>query len=165
MTFLERTTKPENLRSWRGDVEADYRYTSGVAGERFFLALRDAGKIFAATCDACELTYLPPRMYCEVCMGPLVKWSEVTGSATVEGVTVTHVDEHGERLASPQVWAILRWPGIHGGLVHRLAVPPDQARPGLKVRPVLRARKERVGNITDIVEFAVESPPAMGRKG
>jgi len=154
MTFLERTTKPENYRSWRGDVEADYLYTSGVAGERFFLGLRDAGKIFAASCDACDLTYLPPRMYCEICMGPLAKWTEVTGPATVEGVTITHVDEHGARLAVPQVWAILRWPGIRGGLVHRLAVEPAKAKPGLKVRPVLKPRKERVGNITDIHEFA-----------
>jgi uncharacterized OB-fold protein len=154
VTFLERTTRPENLRSWRGDVEADYLYTNGVAGERFFLGLRDAGKILAAKCDACGLTYLPPRMYCEVCMGPLKTWTEVTGPATVEGVTVTHVDDHGDRLAEPQVWAILRWPGIHGGFVHRLAVEPAKAKPGLKVRPVLKPRKERVGNITDIREFA-----------
>ena len=154
MTFLERTTRPEDLRSWRGDVEADYLYTSGVAGERFFLGLRDAGKIFAANCASCDLTYMPPRMYCEVCMSPLEKWTEVTGPATVEGVTVSHVDEHGGRLAKPQVWAILRWPGIRGGLVHRLAASPSKARPGLKVRPVFKPRKERVGNITDILEFA-----------
>ena len=38
--------------------------------------------------------------------------------------------------------------------VHRLAVEPAKAKPGLKVRPVLKPRKERVGNITDIREFA-----------
>ena len=165
MTFFERTTRAENFRFWRGDIEADYRYTSGVAGERFFLALRDAGKIFAANCKACGLTYLPPRMYCEACMGPLAKWVEVTGPATVESVTETHVDEHGGRLAKPQVWAVLRWPGIRGGLVHLLAVPAADAGPGTKVRPVLKPRKERVGNITDIREFVPESNRALGRKG
>lgn len=164
MTFLERTTRLENLRSWRGDVEADYLYTNGVAGERFFLGLRDAGKILAAKCDACGLTYLPPRMYCEVCMGALGKWTEITSAATVEGVTVTHVGEHGRRLAEPQVWAILRWPRVRGGLVHRLAVPPAKAKPGLRVRPVLKPRKERVGNITDIAHFAPWAQPIPRRQ-
>ena len=154
MTFLERTTKPERLRSWKGDVEADYLYTTGVAGERFFTALRDAGKIMAARCASCGLTYLPPRLYCERCLGPLSEWKPVDGPATVEAVTVVHVDEHGNRLKEPQVWAILRWTGIHGGLVHRLAVEPQRAKPGLTVRPVLRPRGARVGNITDILHFA-----------
>ena len=154
MTFRERTTKAEAFRSWKGDMEADYRYTSGVAGERFFTALRDVGRLMAARCGACNLTYLPPRMYCERCLGPLEEWKQVQGPATVESVTVTHVDERGKRLEEPQVWAVLRWKDIHGGLVHRLAVPPKQAKPGLQVRPVLRPPKERVGNITDILHFA-----------
>jgi uncharacterized OB-fold protein len=154
VTLHRQTPRQEDLRSWKGHVEADYLYTSGVAGERFFLGLRDAGKILAAKCDHCDLNYLPPRMYCEVCMGPLETWSEVTGPATVEGVTVTHVDEKGNRLPKPQVWAIFRWPGIRGGLVHRLAVDPAKAKPGMKVRPILKPRKQRIGNITDIREFA-----------
>lgn len=154
MTFLERTTRADALRSWHGDMEADYRYTSGVAGERFFTALRDAGKVMAARCPACEVTYLPPRLYCEDCFGPLSEWKAVEGPATVEAVTVTHVDAHGAPLATPEVWAILRWKGIRGGFVHRLAVPPKRAKPGLTVRPVLRPPRERTGNITDIRHFA-----------
>ena len=154
MTLLERTTKSDAFRSWKGDVEADYLYTTGVAGERFFTELRDTGRILAARCKECGLSYLPPRMYCERCLGPLSDWRPVGGPATVEAITVLHVDEHGGRLKLPQVWAVLRWPGIHGGLVHRLAVAPERAKPGLKVRPVLRAAKARVGNITDILHFA-----------
>ena len=154
MTFRDRTTRAEAFRSWNGDMEADYLYTTGVAGERFFVELRDAGRILAARCRACDLTYLPPRTYCEECLGPLTDWRPVEGPATVESVTVVHVDEQGRRLAEPQVWAVLRWKGIHGGLVHRLAVPPAGAKRGLRVRPVLRADGERVGNLTDIVHFA-----------
>ncbi len=33
MTFLERTTDARKLRHWEGNMEADYIYTSGVAGE------------------------------------------------------------------------------------------------------------------------------------
>lgn len=154
MTFLERTTRPEALRAWVGDMEADYLYTSGVAGERFFTALRDAGKIMAATCTSCDVTYLPPRMYCEACLGPLTEWKAVREPATVETVTVAHLDERGRRLEAPEVWAILRWKGVRGGLVHRLAVPPAKAKAGMKVRPVLRPPRERRGQITDIRHFA-----------
>ena len=154
MTFLERTRRAEAFRSWKGDVEADYLYTTGVAGERFFTELRDHGQLMAARCTACDRTYLPPRMYCENCLGPLQDWKRVDGPATVEALTVVHVDAHGRPLKEPQVWALLRWKGVYGGLVHRLAVPPERARPGLKVRPVLRPAAQRVGSITDIVDFA-----------
>jgi len=154
MTFRERTTRGEALRSWRGDVEADYLYTTGVAGERFFTELRDTGQMAAARCDACDVAYFPPRLYCEDCMAPTPDWIPVEGPATVEEVTILHLDERGNRLAVPEVWAILRWTGIHGGLVHRVAVPPARAKPGLTVRPVLRPAAERVGNITDILHFA-----------
>lgn len=154
MTARGPATRREPFRTWKGDVEADYLYTTGVAGERFFTELRDTGRILAARCPVCDLSYLPPRTYCEECLRPTSEWVAVEGPATVEAVTVTHVDVHGTRLAAPQVWAILRWDGIHGGLVHRLAVAPDRARPGLRVRPVLRPRGERVGNITDIRHFA-----------
>lgn len=154
MTFRERTTRADAFRAWPGDVEADYRYTTGVAGERFFTELRDTGRILSARCPACDVTYLPPRMYCEACLGPLTDWTPVEGPATVETATVVRVDMHGDPLATPVVWAVLRWKGVRGGFVHRLAVPPEQAKPGLKVRPVLRPPEMRVGNITDILHFA-----------
>jgi len=154
MTFRERTTRADAFRTWKGDMETDYLYTTGVAGERFFTMLRDTGRLLAARCRACDLTYLPPRMYCEECLGPLEDWRPVEGPATVEAITVTYVDEQGNRTARPLVWALLRWRGIHGGLVHRLAVPPERAKPGLKVHAVLRPADERIGNITDILHFA-----------
>lgn len=160
MTVRKRASREGPFRSWKGDVEADYRYTSGVAGERFFVALRDTGEILAARCDDCGLRYLPPRAYCEVCLHATSQWTPVKGPATVESSATMHVDEHGTRLENPQVWAVLRWKGIHGGLVHRLAVDPSRVRPGLQVRPVLRPPQDRLGNITDILHFEI---PSKGR--
>ena len=73
MTFLDRTTDARKFRHWEGDVEADYIYTSGVAGERFFVALRDEGRMLASRCTACMLDYLPPRMFCEDCFAELTE--------------------------------------------------------------------------------------------
>ena len=77
MTFLERTTDARKFRHWEGDVEADYIYTSGVAGERFFVALRDEGRMLASRCAACKLDYLPPRMFCEDCFAELTEYVDV----------------------------------------------------------------------------------------
>ena len=36
MTFVEKQTDPSSPLHWRGNMQADYLYTSGVAGDRLF---------------------------------------------------------------------------------------------------------------------------------
>ena len=153
MTFLERTTDARKLRHWEGNMEADYIYTSGVAGERFFVALRDQGKMLASRCAACGLDYLPARLFCEDCFAELTEFVDVPQEGRVAALTVAHLDREGVRLSRPQVWAFVTFQGIRGGLVHRLLVPPGRAHVGLVVRPKLKAREDRVGAITDIEGF------------
>jgi len=153
MTFLERTTDARRYRHWEGNVEADYIYTSGVAGERFFVALRDKGRILASHCPACGRDYLPARLFCEDCFEELSEFVDVPREGRVEAVTVAHLDRKGLRLLSPEVWAFVTFSGIRGGLVHRLLVLPDRARVGMAVRPRLKPKGTRVGAITDIEGF------------
>ncbi|MGQ0797018.1 MAG: Zn-ribbon domain-containing OB-fold protein [Methanobacteriota archaeon] len=161
MTFLDRTTDPRRLRHWEGHLEADYIYTSGIAGERFFVALRDEGRILAARCTACGLAYLPPRMFCERCFGEPSEWVDVPATGKVAAVTVAHVDRHGNPLPEPQAWALVTFAGVHGGLVHRLLVPPRSARAGLAVRPLFRPKASRTGAITDLEGFEAASRGAV----
>jgi uncharacterized OB-fold protein len=153
MTFLERTTDTRKLRHWEGNMEADYIYTSGVAGERFFVALRDQGRLLASHCPSCGLDYLPARLFCEDCFTELTEFVPAPSKGKVAAVTVSHVDRTGAPLSRPQVWAFVTFDGIRGGLVHRLLVAPDRARAGLKVRPKLKPRDARTGSITDIDGF------------
>ncbi|OGS66633.1 MAG: hypothetical protein A3K59_10065 [Euryarchaeota archaeon RBG_19FT_COMBO_69_17] len=153
MTFLERTTDPRRLRHWEGTLEADYIYTSGLAGERFFTALRDDGRILASRCDACDLAYLPPRLFCERCFAELAAYDDVPATGRVEAVTVAHADRSGRPLPEPEAWALVSFRGIHGGLLHRLLVPAGKARAGLAVRPRIRPRAMRTGTIADIEGF------------
>jgi len=153
MTFLERTTDARKFRHWEGDVEADYIYTSGVAGERFFVALRDEGRMLASRCAACKLDYLPPRMFCEDCFAELTEYVDVPRAGQVAAVTVAHADRTGAKLSQPQVWAFVTFEGIRGGLFHRLLVAPKQARAGLSVRVRLKPRDGRTGTIADIEGF------------
>ena len=153
MTFLERTTDARRYRHWEGNLEADYIYTSGVAGERFFVALRDEGRILAARCIACGLDYLPPRMFCERCFSELSEFVQVPAEGRVAALTRAHLDRSGAKLSPPQVWVFVTFKGIYGGLLHRLLGPPGRARFGMAVRPKLRPREARTGTIADIEGF------------
>ncbi len=141
------------VRSWPGHMEADYIYTAGVAGDRFFRELKGSGRLLASKCPKCGRRYLPPRLFCELCFVEMTDWIDVPREGRVEAVSVVRVDTHGEPLSQPEVWGLVRFAGIHGGLIHRIGVDPDRARPGLRVRAVLRSPEARRGDITDIERF------------
>ena len=153
MTFLERTTDVRRFRHWLGHIEADYIYTSGIAGETFFRELRENGRILGARCPQCGTQWLPPKLFCETCFRETTDWVEAPATGQVEAVSVVHVDAKGKPLDSPEVWALIRFAGFKGGFVHRLLVDPRKARAGLRVHPIVKPRSERVGAITDIVGF------------
>ena len=149
MTFLERHQVVTTPRHWRGNMNGEYVYTSGIAGEKFFTALRDRGAFTASTCDHCKTTTMPPRIYCENCFAA-TKSVEVAAKCTVEYATTQRLHVTGSGLDEPQPFGLVRFEGTTGGLVHRL----KEAYPrGTKVRPVLKEKAERTGEITDIVCF------------
>ena len=136
-------------------MEADYIYTSGIAGERFFAALRDDGRLVASRCATCGLDYLPPRIFCEDCFAELSEYVDVPLQGRVAAITVAHVDRSGSALSHPQVWGFVTFAGIRGGLVNRLLVTPKQARVGMIVRARLRPAEARTGTICDVEGFEV----------
>jgi uncharacterized OB-fold protein len=154
MTAPDGGKGPTGFRHWPGDVEADYVYTSGVAGDAFLKTLRDEGRLTAPKCDTCGDAWLPPRLFCESCFLPMTTWIDVGDDATVETYTVAHEGVDGTLLSTPEVWAVLRFPDVRGGLVHRVDGSPDSVTEGMAVRPVLRPKEERRGSITDILHFA-----------
>lgn len=138
-------------------MEADYIYTSGLAGERFFVALRDSGRLLASRCKACGLDYLPPRIFCEDCFAELKEFVDIPAEGRVAAFTVAHLDRTGAKLDPPQLWAFVTFERIRGGLVHRLLTPRDAARPGMRVRARLKPRDARTGTILDIEGFEPSS--------
>ena len=155
MTFTEQTTDPRSFRHWPGNVEADYIYTSGIAGERFFRELRDHGRLLGAKCKECGTRWAPPKMFCEECFKEIEDFVELPRDGQVAATCVVRVDITGAPLPAPEVWGFVRFKGFEGGIVHRLLVPADRAKAGLRVRPVLRPQGARVGNITDIEGFGI----------
>jgi uncharacterized OB-fold protein len=144
-------------------MPVEFLYTPGAAGLRFFQTLKQKGVLTATHCDECNVTYLPPRVYCENCFADLSNaWRDVAGSGRVHTFTVVHVDREGRRLAHPEVIAFVRIDGTDGGLVTRLVnVAPSDVRVDMPVEMVLRPPRRRRALLSDIVGFTpMGSAPA-----
>jgi uncharacterized OB-fold protein len=154
MSLLEKVDKLGRAIPWHGNIPIETRYTVGIAGERFFRQVKDNAKFLGTRCPKCDLTYLPPMMYCERCFTRLEEWVEVASKGTVHTYTVLHIDLEGSPLAEPEIMAFVRLDGSDGGLVHRLGeVSPDEVEIGMMVEAVFKAKGEREGSILDIEYF------------
>ena len=128
------------------------QYTYGIAGERFFREIKDNAKITGTKCQNCNLIYLPPRIYCERCFEGLEEWCEIENKGEIYTYTVGWVDLDGARLGEPIILALVKFDGIYGGLVHKVAeISPEKVKIGMKVAAVYK--EEREGSILDIKYF------------
>jgi uncharacterized OB-fold protein len=133
-----------------GDFPVHFRYTAGLAGERFLREIKDNGRLLASRCTKCNLNYLPPRIYCERCMSKLEEYLEIQNTGMVETFTQCYQDADGKNLQEPVTVALVRFPKAHGGIVHKAK---GQVSIGDKVRVVFKEKSKRTGSILDIVYF------------
>lgn len=139
-------------QSWPGEMEIPARYTAGLAGERFFRALKDDGEILGSRCTRCEILYVPARQFCERCLDELVDWSNVGTLGEVHTFTLLFRDVDGNALPEPEIVAFVQFGD--GGIVHRLReVEPEDVFVGMPVVAVLRPASQREGSILDIAYF------------
>ena len=154
MSLLDRMQHLDDALSWKGDMPTQGRYTAGIAGERFFRAIKDDGQFLATVCLDCDITYMPPRLYCEQCFAHLDEWVEVEPAGHVYTFTVVHRDLDEQVLPEPRILAFVVLDDTDGGLVHYLdEVEPDEIYLGMAVEPVLKEKEERQGSINDIEYF------------
>ena len=156
MTFLEKQTDPTSPMHWRGDMQADYLYTSGVAGNRFFKNLMKKGTFLTSRCPKCEKVFFPPRMFCEDCFCeiPDKAWKEVPARGTIRLYTVATLDAHGDKLPEPKVVALIdidKTDGAILGIVKTKNLKKDLC--GMKVKAVLKPKNKREGTLKDILHF------------
>jgi len=147
---------PAVPRQWPGNIPVQYLYTAGVAGERFFQTLRRKGRLAVTRCAQCQLTYLPPRLYCEQCFADLSDaWGDVAPQGHVHSYTTVHVDREGHRLPAPEIIAFIRIDGTDGGLVSRLLrVDLSDLRLEMSVQAVLAPLRRRRGTLDDLLGFS-----------
>ena len=148
----EKVSEAGVARQWRGDIPVHHRYTLGVAGERFFRAMRDERRLFASRCSNFREAFLPPKLYCERCFEEIEEWTPVDEPAYVKSFTVLHLSLDEEPLTEPVVAALVGWQHIRGGLLHRIGgIKSEEVRLGMAVEPVWAL--ERSGTLADILHF------------
>jgi uncharacterized OB-fold protein len=153
MSF-DKIRDPRKVRHQIGDMECDYLYTAGVAGERFYSALRDEGKLLATKCGKCNITYMPPRSYCDKCFAELTDFITVPSEGIIGSYTITYKDRDGEALPEPVVLAFIKINQTDGGLIHKVGdIKPGSLKIGTKVTAVFEDKSKRKGALTDIKCF------------
>jgi uncharacterized OB-fold protein len=154
MAILEKVDKMHHAIAWKGDMPITSRYSAGIAGERFFRAIKDKGQFLGTHCVACGLTYVPATMFCERCFAELDEWVEVSSKGTVFTYTVLHRDLDDRPLDPPAILAYVKLEGADGGLVHYLGeVEPEAVFMSMGVEAVFKDAAEREGSILDIKYF------------
>ncbi len=133
-----------------GDFPVYFRYTVGLAGEKFFREIKDNGRLVASRCLKCGLNYLPPRMFCERCLSQLTEYVQIQNDGTVDTFTECYQDAEGNELKEPVTVALVRFPQAHGGIIHRTK---GNVSIGDKVRLLFKERSKRKGSILDIEYF------------
>jgi uncharacterized OB-fold protein len=154
MPLIERIGTFGDAKVWYDSMPLESEYTVGIAGEKFFRAIKDRGVILGTVCSTCGLTYVPPSMYCERCFAELEEWVEVPHRGWVYTYTILTRSLEDKPLSEPQVLALIELEGVHGGLVHKLgSVSLDEVEVGMEVEAVFKPEQERVGSILDIEYF------------
>ncbi len=131
-----------------------YRYTAGIAGEKFFEGLKE-NKLVAVACKDCKdcedsHVYLPPRMYCECCFAELTDYFAVPDTGTVVSFTEVFQDVEGKPLSEPVILALINIDDTDTLFLHHL-IDVDELYVGLRVKAVWNEQKN--GSLLDIKGF------------
>ena len=158
MAITERVDKLPRAIAWHGNLPITSRYSAGIAGERFFRAIKDEAKFLGTRCKDCDLVYVPATMFCERCFAELDEWVEVPNRGRIFTYTVLHRDLDDKLLDPPLILAYVKLEGANGGLVHYVGeTEKDEIFIGMEVAAVFEEAAEREGSILDVKYFqAVE---------
>ena len=155
MTFLEKQTDPMSFMHWRGDMQADYLYPSGVAGDKFFKHLKKKNTFLATKCPECGKVFFPPRLFCEDCFCEIPEkgWLEVPSSGTIRLWTIATLDAHGNKLEEPKVVGLIDIDKTDSAMLGIIKIKKEKDLCGVKVKAVLRPKNKREGTLKDILYF------------
>lgn len=135
-----------------GRIKVPYTWWVGETGSRFFVSLRDEGKILGTWCPDCDMVFVPPRKACGRCFNQDMSWREVGPRGTLVTYTTPGYREDIHPLDPPFAYGIIKLDGADTGLTHLLSEYEEgQLKCGLRVAPVFSGNPE--GTILDIRYF------------
>jgi len=150
MTLLDRD--PHAPKAMIGNLPVTNRYTYGLAGERFFRAIKEDGRILGTHCPHCQITYVPATAFCERCLAELIEWVDVGTTGEVHTFTLLYDNYDGSPRQTPELVVFVQLGD--GGLIHRLGeVELEEVEIGMRVKAVFKPKAKRTGSILDIDHF------------
>jgi uncharacterized OB-fold protein len=154
MAITEKITKTTIPTYWEGEIPVGYRYTYGIAGEKFFRAVKDKGTFLATRCDDCDISFVPPKMYCDRCFAKLENYIDVGTVGYIETFTVSFKNMDGSDKTRPRILAMVKIDGTDGGLIHYIeGIDIEEIGLGMPVRAIFKPKNQRTGSIEDIIGF------------
>jgi uncharacterized OB-fold protein len=138
------------VRTVHGELPVAFHYTPGVGNSAFFEALRDRGVLLGSRCEACGVTYLPARIFCERCFAELAADTECGPGGSLESFTTGSVGIDGEPLDQPVEIGLVKLDRADTVLMHRL-LGEGPWEIGMRVEAVVST--ERGGSILDMEGF------------
>lgn len=139
--------------------EISYFLDIGEIANKYFVELRDNGRIMATKCPRCKRVFSPPRSYCERCFVSLKEHLvELPVTGTLNAFTIV-TDEYRvpDMPEQPYVIALVKLDGastsiaqlLKGVDLANLEKAAAQLKPGLRVKAVFKPAGQRQGRIQD----------------
>ena len=89
-----------------GDPNAHYSWDTGIGIGRYLNGLKE-GIIWGTYCKACQKTVIPPRVFCERCMSPVIEWKRLKDTGVVNTFSICHVSWDAKRVETPYLPAVI----------------------------------------------------------
>jgi hypothetical protein len=153
MSFKDQITQTTSLGYFEGQIPINYKYTMGVAGELFFRKIMEKGEFIASKCSECDTKTIYPLIYCENCFAEIKEYVSVGLEGELYSWTECYSDYQGNHYDKPHQMGMVKFPGIEGGIIHRLNIDTAEIMIGMKVIAILKPAKQRKGSIDDILYF------------
>ncbi|OGQ13877.1 MAG: hypothetical protein A3B70_00745 [Deltaproteobacteria bacterium RIFCSPHIGHO2_02_FULL_40_11] len=131
---------------------AFYAWDTGQGIGKYLQGLKE-GKILGTYCKKCDRTVVPPRVFCELCMGSNIEWRVLKDTGRINTFSICYVNWDASRVEHPHLPAVIEIDGATKGhgIMHVLdEVAPKDIKIGMKVKAVWKRKEERKGDITDI---------------
>ena len=100
------------------------------AADRFYRELAD-NRFMTTRCEACDLTFFPPRSVCPLCLSADIEWVELSGRGTVYAFSQQH---YAIVHTKPEVVGAIELEGCSGRMFALIGALLEDVEIGMSVR-------------------------------
>ena len=129
-----------------------YQYSVGELS-KFFLEVKENGKLFGTRCTKCGFGFFPPRLNCNKCYAPC-DWVELSGKGEIVAGTLAHFGVSNFTDIVPITIAFIKLDGMDMSIRHTVVMDSEDLKienlkKGTKVKVQFKPKEEREGKVLD----------------